>query len=107
MNIYKMKDKDLTKYSTKFNKTVFGKRAKIFATTPIVLGIVFIVLLIYQMINNPSNISFDNSTITILSICFLISFLSLCITQLMYSRMLKDYISSLTNEDKKKDKDKD
>ena len=71
MNIYKMKDKDLTKYSTKFNKTVFGKRAKIFATTPIVLGFVFIILLIYQMISNPSNISFDNSTITILSICFL------------------------------------
>ena len=51
MNIYKMKDKHLTKYSTKFNKTVFGKRAKIFATTPIVLGFVFIILLIYQMIS--------------------------------------------------------
>ena len=101
MNIYKMKDKDLTKYSTKFNKTVFGKRAKIFATTPIVLGFVFIILLIYQMISNPSNVSFDNSTINILSICFLISFLSLCITQLMYNKMLKDYISSLNNEDKK------
>ena len=73
MNIYKMKDKDLTKYSTKFNKTVFGKRAKIFATTPIVLGVVFIVLLICQMINNPSNISFDNSTITILSIIMLVA----------------------------------
>ena len=50
MNIYKMKDKDLTKYSTKFNKTVFGKRAKIFATTPIVLGFVFIILLIIFII---------------------------------------------------------
>lgn len=103
MNIYKMKDKDLTKYSTRFNKTTYGKRAKIFATTPIILGIIFIILLIYQMINNPDNISFDNTTITILSICFLISFLSLCITQLMYSRMLKEYISSLDEEKKKKD----
>ena len=57
-----------------------------------------------KVLFNPSNISFDNSTITILSICFLISFLSLCITQLMYSRMLKDYISSL-NTDNKKEKE--
>ena len=104
MNIYKMKYKDLNKYSKKFNKTTYGCLAKIYATTPIVLEIIFGLLLVYQMISDPYNINFDNSTITILSICLFISFISLYITQLTYIGMLKDYISSL-NTDNKKEKE--
>lgn len=82
MDIYKMKSKEVHKLHNEFNKTDFGKRAKIFSMLP---AVSLLITIIYDLANKGG----------IICACFI--FLNLAIlgiTQLQYGNMLKDYAQS-------------
>ena len=84
MDIYKLKNIELIKVQTEFKKTAFGKRAKTFSIMPLFVHLFFLILFY-----------FSKNTITealYISGAF-ISLIGLCVTQLIYGNMLKDYIN--------------
>ena len=83
MNIYSLKNKELMKLHNEFNKTAFGRRAKIFSMIPMVLCVIFI--LFYTFL--PSESLYTRFGV-------IISLIGTSITQLIYGNMLKDYINA-------------
>ena len=82
MNIYTLKDKELRKLHNEFNKTAFGKRAKVFSMLP---AFSLIITIVEDLVNNGGT----------LYTCFILLNLALLgVTQLIYGNMLKDYINS-------------
>lgn len=82
MKIYNLKNRELIKLHKEFNKTSFGKRAKIFSTLPL---FVFILLAIFYCFATEELLSN-------IRISLIISLIGGCISQLMYGNMLKDFI---------------
>lgn len=86
MNIYNMDNKELRNLHDEFNKTAFGKRAKLFS----LVALVGAVLSLLFAVNGEDAILFN---------FFLLNCAFLAVTQLQYGNMLKDY--ALSKKDKK------
>lgn len=88
MNAFKLKNKEVVKMHDEFNKTNFGARAYFFSICPMIIGLIFLI----------ASVSFyyfyDRLSGIICALGFGLSYLILCITQLQYGKMLRDYIES-------------
>ena len=90
MNIYELNRKEIKKLHDEFNKTDFGRRAKVFSIVPFIIALLFIVGSIVTALDGGITLIFDCSV--------LLSILFGCITQLQYGNMLKDYASTKKEE---------
>ena len=86
MNIYNMSDKEIRDLHDDFNKTAFGKRAKIFSIVPLIGAIISL----FMAINGEEAVLFN---------FFLVNCAFAAVTQMQYGAMLKEYASS--KKDKK------
>ena len=91
MNIYKLKTDEVNKLDDEFNKTGFGRRARVFAITPLIGAVISLILFVIEDITEEGSYLFLGFTFLNVSL--------LAITQLQYGNMLKDYAKS------KKDKE--
>ena len=91
MNIYKLKSDEVHKLHNEFNKTDFGRRAKIFAMLPLWGAVASLILFVIEDIAKDGGYLF-------LGLVFL-NMALFGISQLQYGNMLKDYAQS------KKDKE--
>ena len=91
MNIYKLRTKEVHELHNEFNKTDFGRRAKIFAMVPEVGAVVSLILFVIEDVMKDDGYLFLGLTFLNMSL--------LAISQLQYGNMLKDYAQS------KKDKE--
>lgn len=78
--MYNLNDKELRKLHNEFNKTTFGRRAKIFSMLP---AVSLIFTIVEDLVNEGG---------TICTCFILLNFALLGISQLIYGNMLKDYI---------------
>lgn len=92
---------EIKKYERKFMKCVYGRVLKMMTFLPILISCFILVTSLFDIIINESSIVSVNYGIEFgaFSICITIS----CIAQIMYYNILKDYISSLKDDKKKKD----
>lgn len=88
-----MTNGDLMKKQREFTKTSFGIRAKTFAIFPMFVAIAFFVAALLTKDLEDSLVS------TLYVMGFGFSLIGTCIAQLLYARLLKDFI---TDEKKKK-----
>lgn len=86
MNIYNMTDKEVRDLHDEFNKTGFGRRAKIFSVLPLICAVISLLI----AINGEDSVLFN---------FFLINCAFAAVTQMQYGNMLKDFTSS--KKDKK------
>lgn len=86
MNVYKLNNKELQKYSKEFNKTPFGFKVRVFSMLPICIAIIFLLVTIINYIIYQTGL--DDPILTFSYFSILIS----CVAQLQYGRYLKDYI---------------
>ena len=102
MNIYKLSKEEIEKFHNEFNKTDFGKRAKLFSIMPIFLAYVgFATALIIIVADIASDLVsaegiFSSAELIVFSIMGVSAILLSvgCVTQLQYGKMLNDYIAS-------------
>lgn len=92
-NTYELKNIEVMNIHNEFNKTGFGWRAKFFSIGPLFIGILFLIagFIFFGIYEN----------IEAGLICALgagISYIGLCITQLQYGSLLKEYIDSKNNK---------
>ncbi len=95
MNIYNLKTEEVRKLHNEFNKTDFGKRAKLFSMLPF-LGVIFSV--IFALLEFAQNDGESINVCLFLSLAFLSDGL-FAISQLQYGNMLKDYANTKKGEE--------
>ena len=93
MDIYNIKYKEFTKMQSEFNKTEFGSRVKIFSIMPLFVSMCFIVAAIICF-----TIDVNATTGVLCILGFAISLIGLSITQLMYNKLLKEFILAKKDE---------
>ena len=98
MSIYKLKKEEIEEIHNEFNKTDFGKRAKIFSMIPFFSGYICLLMLfivtIGGAITNSEESIFSPIVIVLLSLAAMLCFSIGAIRQLQYGKMLKEYVES-------------
>ena len=86
MNIYKLKNNEVQELHNEFNKTNFGRRAKLISMLPLIGVIVSSILFVVEDIIKDGSYLFFGLTFLNMSL--------FAISQLQYGNMLKDYAQS-------------
>ncbi len=107
MNIYKMNNDEITKAHNDFNKTAYGRRAKLFSIIPIFLAYVgFAAAIILMIADGISDIYGNGEDIfagsgALILVVLLMAALNLsigCIVQMQYGKMLNEFVSNKTKK---------
>ena len=100
MNIYKLNNEEFKKSTKEFCRTPFGARALIAFFLPLYTAIACFLIGVFCFIYDAFVEEFFNGQRTLgiyIAITFAVGVISLlfsCVTYLLYSRLLKDYVES-------------
>ena len=94
MNIFNLKEEELKMQAKEFNQTTIGAKAKLFSILPGFVGIIICVQLVaiafLDGVTNRDMYIYSLIVLSAMTLCIAI----MCITQMQYTTMLKEYVES-------------
>ena len=96
MDIYKLNNKELKEVSKEFDKTAYGSKCKLFIFLPLVMIFFLILMLVGLLVLSDE---YTNDNITLIYTGIFVSAIAIiqgliCMSQLHYGKMLKEYVDS-------------